>query len=74
MTEQEAIRCLEEQINIQPCGNVALAFELAIKALEKQIAKKPVGSYKNICPSCFGIVIRGLEFFCPKCGQNIDEV
>lgn len=40
---------------------------------EKQIAKKLVGLYKNTCPSCFGIVIRGLEFFCPKCGQKIDS-
>jgi len=37
MTEKEAIKCLEEQIKIQPCGNVANAFEIAIKALKEYI-------------------------------------
>ena len=34
MTKHEAIRCLKKQIEIQPCGNVGLALEMAIKALE----------------------------------------
>lgn len=60
MTEQEAVCCLEEQIKIQPCGNVALAFELAIKALEKQIPKKPI--VKQWCPA-----------ICPTCKRTLSE-
>lgn len=37
MTEKEAIKCLKEQIQIQPCANVALAFEIAINALNEHI-------------------------------------
>ena len=53
----------------------------AIKALEKQIPKKPVSKYKyrdgeNVCPSCetesrCRIVMSWVKF-CPDCGQAID--
>ena len=82
MTEIEAIKCLEVQMQIQPCGNVGLAFEMAIKALEKQIAKKPLGttmakdkdtSVGSIgkCPCCDSIVAEDM-LWCDECGQKLD--
>lgn len=68
MTEQEAICCLKEQIKIQPCGNVALAFEMAINALEKQVPKKPNGIH---CGSCNYVLIMSHELYCPRCGQRV---
>ena len=53
----------------------------AIKALEKQIPKKPVSKYKyrdgeNVCPSCETEnrcrIVMFWEKFCPDCGQAID--
>ena len=76
MTEAEA-KALSEWFKVRKGKTLKLndkGIDMVCEALEKQIANKPVGLYKNTCPSCFGIVIRGLEFFCPKCGQKIDEV
>ena len=53
----------------------------AIKALDKQIPKKPVSKYKyrdgeNVCPSCETEnrcrIVMFWEKFCPDCGQAID--
>ena len=53
----------------------------AIKALDKQIPKKPVSKYKyrdgeNVCPSCETEnncrIVMFWEKFCPNCGQAID--
>ena len=53
----------------------------AIKALDKQIPKKPVSKYKyrdgeNVCPSCETEnrcrIVMSWEKFCPDCGQAID--
>lgn len=73
MTVEEALKSIvEDGIELGAGDFVDLdALKVARKALEKQIAKNPVGLYKNICPSCYGIVLRGMEFFCPKCGQRI---
>lgn len=63
------------------------AVQLAIKALEKQIPKKPIATTKEkkslgeyddwqSCPRCkmsFGYCTRKDEVtYCPKCGQAID--
>ena len=47
------------------------ANEMAIQALEKQIAKPPelCGEYR-CCPNC-GIVRRSFERYCSLCGQKI---
>ena len=60
--------------------NRKLYAELAIKALEKQIPKKPIGrhtSYK--CPICDrrvrsgkGSSSFGVDHFCQRCGQALD--
>ena len=64
MTPQEAINIIEDvtwQDNGRHYGKIALARELAISALEKQIPKKPKrvnknsafdGNWKMICPCC----------------------
>lgn len=55
------------------------AIATAIKALEKQIPKKPsdIASYyytreKNGTCSICGGHVQGREKFCPNCGQKID--
>ena len=60
--------------------NRKLYAELAIKALEKQLPKKPIGrhtSYK--CPICDrrvrsgkGSSSFGVDHFCQRCGQALD--
>lgn len=89
MTEQEAIKVLEEKgkhiemIKIDGkdtlCYRAILveAFEVAHKALEKQIAKKPLIQYhcglEKRCPTCNCEVsdIEHRKWSC-KCGQVLD--
>ena len=84
MTEIEAIRELH---NIRPRGSIipqkrAEALDVAIKALEKQIPKKPsemqpanklTNGYYG-CPICKNVV--GIDDiqddYCPTCGQKLD--
>ena len=50
------------------------ACDMAIEALEKQIAKKPnQNEHYYACPSC-GVVrsIRQKHDYCQKCGQEFD--
>ena len=72
MTEQEAKAIFEDGLRIkEQIPHLAQAYEVAIKALERQIAKKPVGLRKNICPSCSWIVTYKCDSYCPRCGQRI---
>ena len=48
MTENEAIKCLEKQIEIQPCMNVISAFEIAIQALEEIQQYRELGTVEEI--------------------------
>lgn len=57
------------------------AFDMAIKALEKQIAMKPVKSEKQVvryvntyyCPICnLGITGTNIAKWCYHCGQKLD--
>ena len=52
----------------------------AIKAIDKQIPKKPVSKYKyrdgeNVCPSCetenYCRIVMFWEKFCPNCGKRL---
>ena len=56
MTEREAIAELRRRAYRTTCyGNKVLEHEenlVAIEALEKQIAKKPIRNDKCTCPSC----------------------
>ena len=85
MTKIEAIKDIKE--NILPCvGGKSLV--VAINALEKQIAKKPIktDSYRGIlkrvyayaCPTCGNVCLekymneRQNTMFCWDCGQKLD--
>ena len=73
--------CAEECDGYQKddtCENCEI--NLAIKAIDKQIPKKPVSKYKyrdgeNVCPSCETEnrcrIVMFWEKFCPDCGQAI---
>ena len=81
MTEREAIEKLKNMrlfMQIEDNKNECKfteddykANEMAIQALEKQIAKPPelCGEYR-CCPNC-GIVRRSFERYCSLCGQKI---
>ena len=60
-------------------NDVEEVLNLSIKALEKQIPKKPmeVSTEYNeficmICPSCQEIAVEFDDRFCRRCGQAID--
>lgn len=60
----------EEIPSIENCG-------VAIKALQKQIPKKPIGTdWTHNCPCCDVILGSGIGSvkvkFCPECGQAIN--
>ena len=67
----EAIKILiEKQHEIEEYG----ATDIAIEALEKQIAKKPsLVGMQNKCPNidCIENVLRYYNY-CSECGQKID--
>lgn len=50
------------------------AIDKAIKALKKQIPKKPKRDITEAapCPVCGFSVIEKIENFCPHCGQALD--
>lgn len=76
MTEREAIKELHE---IRPRGGIipqkrAEALDVAIQALEKQIAKKPKTDDRyvmHICPWCNDFV-KVSHNYCQNCGQKLD--
>ena len=85
MTEREAITELKRRAYRTTCyGNKVLEHEenlVAIEALEKQIAKKPVKSENQVvryvntyyCPTCeLGITGTNIAKWCYHCGQKLD--
>lgn len=91
MTPQEAIGFIksEVQIDVRFCSDEKVdktieVFELAISALEKQIAKEHhhtkvfrcnSKARESICPSCLGAIITAANEYpkhCTWCGQKID--
>lgn len=77
MEEREAIKELH---NIRPRGGIipqkrAEALDVAIQALEKQIAKKPdftEGKEFALCPCCNGNGLADKQKYCDNCGQKLD--
>lgn len=81
MTEDEAIK--EIRFNMSTIGlsneaakRVVEARDMAINALEKQIAKKPkeidcIGFNVLVCPVCKEVLYL-YEPYCDNCGQAID--
>lgn len=97
MTEKEAIETLQEKSLERceafgfDCGNcdkceVTIAYDMAIKALEKQIPKKPIDVCTpvvtwGLCPICKGELnklgnrpnrVFESTKYCPDCGQALD--
>ena len=85
MTAKEALEYFKrrkEQIGLN--DRVQQAEDLAIKALEKQIPKKPIGKTDPmfgdsyiVCPNCENTVIvnpftHSIFKHCPNCGQALD--
>lgn len=70
MTNEEAIKTIKHGcIYRDKRGGEAL--EVAVKALEKQIPKKPSETDKARCIHCACVVKRD-ERFCKNCGQALD--
>ena len=89
MTEQEAIKIFKDRLELtdyrKQVPEYYKAMELAVKALEKQIPKKPTEEqidfeeFVCICPTCKYTCEYGFEDFrdrkyeyCPMCGQKLD--
>ena len=96
MTESEAKKymliekeCINRDCN-RDCANCDIvqdvedlnnAYDVAINALEKQIAKKPIKSENQVvryvntyyCPTCeLGITGTNIAKWCYHCGQKLD--
>lgn len=87
MTEQEAIIELQQNIDL-PFGFTVSdeVSEIAIKALEKQVPKKPIQDehfqHDYICSCCGGKIAESVDDnccleeemagWCPYCGQKLD--
>lgn len=87
MTESEAIEYLKNRylvvgsrINggekgIKRCEQHNESIDMAIKALEKQIPKKPDFTEDKefaLCPRCNGKGLLNKQKYCDNCGQKID--
>ena len=71
MTENEAIewqKAFKKTYKGFP-KDVDVACDIAIKALEKQIPKKPVINYKNTSDD-----VTEIEYTCSVCGTNFVEL
>lgn len=82
MTEQEAIEYLnrtylqftplDEYGYVEDFEPYEKAFNMAIKALEKQIPKKPIDmELCLVCPCCENVAIMD-STYCNECGQRLD--
>lgn len=74
MTEQEAIEIIDG-LSDRGYPTYRVAKEMAIKALEKQIAKKPIWVEKcdmDACPICKSLYARQVPY-CSDCGQRLGE-
>ena len=88
MTYEEALQsvlmyCSEEcgKMDARRCENKESVEAAVIKALEKQIPKKPLHMHKNYyCPICKedgwmlwdDAIPNDMDKYCGKCGQAID--
>ena len=81
MTYEKALQsvltyCIEEcgKMDAYRCENKECVEAAVIKALEKQVPKKPPNHDGMVCPSCNSKARYGhpYEYYCPHCGQAID--
>lgn len=77
MEEREAIAKLKETTDYRYShytytDDTGKAFDMAIKALEKQIVKSPeLWGACLCCPNC-GVVQIIFDNYCPACGQRLE--
>lgn len=76
MTAQEAIETLklmQGQIEWDYPMEYAVAVDMAVDALQKQIPKKPIPYYyKDKCPNpACGLIVKIGEKYCKGCGQKL---
>ena len=77
MTAEEAIKTIQvaiAEVEWEYPLDYSIAFETAIEALDKQIAKKVT---KSVCPSCNRIFLfrhseKRKGDYCDNCGQALD--
>lgn len=80
MTEKEALEFFEGFIKTAPVNPYTQSAELAIKALERQIPKKPydVDTERKTfdCPECLSTLYINMDMrdcgYCCICGQALD--
>lgn len=82
MTPEEAIKTIElakAEVEWNYPMDYAVSFEMAIKALEKQIPKTPLESDRKIrycevfkCPNCDFEFSGRISNYCYRCGQALD--
>lgn len=78
MTNEEAIEMFSVAVTAELCERKRDLYRIAIKALEKQIPKKPIIShmfddtFACNCPICGGDLLHDYGEYCPDCGQAID--
>lgn len=81
MTPQDAVKNIEiaiAEVEWEYPMQYAIAFEIAIKALEKQIPKKAKNITTTVyykqgrCPNCNALLKNTINIFCPDCGQALD--
>lgn len=84
MEAREAIEVLTDKdtsIGTLKCDDTAWrklqpAIDMAVKALEKQIPKKPIYDALYACPNCHTIMLQGTfeesGKCCKECGQALD--
>ena len=74
MTYEEAIKTIKlavAEVEWNYPMDYAVAFEMAISAIEKQIPKKPTKTRSEIvCPTCK--TLAGSSPYCRHCGQVLD--
>jgi rubrerythrin len=71
---EKVINWLRKEKNFRDGYEPTEYIDLAISALEKQIAKKPkeLDTQDGLnCPVCY-TAINNNNRYCPKCGQKID--
>lgn len=73
MTENEAKFYLNDMlVAFYAKSEKSKAIRVAIKALEKQIPKKPIDKLMYLeCPTCGDVGIEDCGY-CPCCGQKLD--
>lgn len=81
MTENEAIKILQEAVDSRKYPMLTPVYELAIKSINKQISQKPTyydnGGNKSAsmrCPRCHEIIDTDIHKYCGFCGQKVKVV